>query len=141
MPVLLLSRGGHEDTSRCWDTSHVRRTDSWRIGRVCADSDCAESDRTDHGAPTTGGIEEVTVSARYREENLQQTPLAISAITAEDIEQRGFTNSSDIAYAVPNASFRQAQAAFGNTETAYIRGVGQNDFNFAFEPGVAIYVR
>ena len=90
--------------------------------------------------PTTGGIEEVTVTARYREENLQQTPIAISAITAEDIEQRGFTNSSDIAYAVPNASFRQAQAAFGNTETAYIRGVGQNDFNFAFEPGVAIYV-
>lgn len=98
-----------------------------------------QTDQTPTAAPT-GGIEEVTVSARYREENLQQTPLAISAITAEDIEQRGFTNSSDIAYAVPNASFRQAQAAFGNTETAYIRGVGQNDFNFAFEPGVAIYV-
>src|SRR5579862_5226471 len=91
-------------------------------------------------APTSGGLEEVVVTARYREENLQQTPIAISAITAEDIEARGFTNSSDIAYAVPNASFRQAQAAFGNTETAYIRGVGQNDFNFAFDPGVAIYV-
>jgi len=31
--------------------------------------------------PTTGGIEEVTVTARYREENLQQTPIAISAST------------------------------------------------------------
>ena len=91
-------------------------------------------------APTAGGLEEVVVTARYRQENLQQTPIAISAITAEDIEQRGFTSATDVALTVPNASFRQAQAAFGNTETAYIRGVGQNDFNFAFEPGVAIYV-
>ena len=89
---------------------------------------------------SSGGLEEIVVTARYRQENLQQTPIAISAITAEDIQQRGFTNASDVALSVPNASFRQAQAAFGNTETAYIRGVGQNDFNFAFEPGVAIYV-
>ncbi|HXS26058.1 MAG TPA: TonB-dependent receptor [Steroidobacteraceae bacterium] len=86
------------------------------------------------------GLQEVVVTARSRQENLQQTPIAISAITAEDIQARGFTNSTDIAYTVPNASFRQAQAAFGNTVTAFIRGIGQNDFNFAFEPGVAIYV-
>ncbi len=88
----------------------------------------------------SGGLEEVVVTARYREENLQQTPIAITAVTAEDIEQRGFTTSSDIAYTVPNASFRPAQQAFGNTQTAFIRGIGQNDFNFAFEPGVGVYV-
>jgi iron complex outermembrane receptor protein len=91
-------------------------------------------------ASNTGGLQEVVVTARYREENLQQTPIAISAITADDIQQRGFTTAADIAFDVPNASFRPAQAAFGNTLTAYIRGIGQNDFNFAFEPGVAIYV-
>jgi iron complex outermembrane receptor protein len=91
-------------------------------------------------ATPSGGLEEVIVTARYREENLQQTPIAITAITAEDVEQRGFTTTSDIAYSVPNASFRPAQAAFGNTQTAYIRGIGQNDFDFAFEPGVGIYV-
>lgn len=91
-------------------------------------------------ASNTAGLEEVVVTARYREENLQQTPIAISAITAEDIQQRGFTTATDIGYAVPNASLRPAQAAFGNTMTAYIRGVGQYDFNFAFEPGVGIYV-
>jgi iron complex outermembrane receptor protein len=89
---------------------------------------------------TGGGLEEVVVTARYREESLQQTPVAITAVTAQDIEARGFTNSSDIGYAVPNASFRPAQAAFGKTQTAFIRGVGQFDFNFAFEPGVGIYV-
>src|SRR5689334_973146 len=90
--------------------------------------------------PSSGGLEEVVVTARYRQENLQQTPIAITAITAEDIQTRGFTSTSDIAYTVPNASFRPAQQAYGNTMTAYIRGVGQNDFNFAFEPGVGIYV-
>ena len=88
----------------------------------------------------TGGLAEVVVTAQYRAEPLQQTPIAITAVTAEDIQARGFTSSTDIAYAVPNASFRQAQAAFGKTQTAYIRGVGQNDFNFAFEPGVGTYV-
>src|SRR6185503_8112188 len=91
-------------------------------------------------AEESAGLQEVVVTARYREENLQQTPIAITAITAEDIQVRGFSNASDIAYTVPNASFRPAQQAYGNTMTAYIRGVGQNDFNFAFEPGVGIYV-
>jgi iron complex outermembrane receptor protein len=91
-------------------------------------------------ASNTGGLQEVVVTARYRQENLQQTPIAISAITAEDIQQRGFTSTADIGYDVPNASLRPTQAAFGNTMSAYIRGVGQYDFNFAFEPGVGIYV-
>jgi iron complex outermembrane recepter protein len=100
----------------------------------------AAPDRTAATASDSGALAEVVVTAQYRAEPLQQTPIAITAVTADDIEQRGFTNSSDIAYAVPNASFRPAQAAFGKTQTAYIRGVGQNDFNFAFEPGVGIYV-
>jgi iron complex outermembrane receptor protein len=92
------------------------------------------------GTEGGGGLEEVVVTARYRQENLQQTPIAITAITAQDIEVKGFTSSTEIALSVPNASFRPAQQAFGNTMTAYIRGIGQNDFNFAFEPGVGIYV-
>ena len=87
-----------------------------------------------------GELEEIVVTARYREENIQQTPLAISAITAEDLKVRAFTNTYEVGYTVPNASFRPAQQAFGNTMTAYIRGIGQYDFDFAFEPGVGIYI-
>jgi iron complex outermembrane recepter protein len=97
-------------------------------------------DRVAAATTEPAGLEEVVVTAQYRAEPLQQTPIAITAITSTDLEQRGFTTSSDIAYEVPNASFRPAQAAFGKTQTAFIRGVGQNDFNFAFEPGVGIYV-
>jgi iron complex outermembrane receptor protein len=85
-------------------------------------------------------LEEIIVTARYREERLQEIPIAITAINAEELEMRAFTLASDVAYSVPNASFRPAQAAFGNTMTAFIRGIGQYDFDFAFEPGVAIYI-
>jgi iron complex outermembrane receptor protein len=87
-----------------------------------------------------GQLEEIIVTARYQEERLQDTPIAISAINAEEIEMRAFTSAYEVAYTVPNASFRPAQAAYGNTMTAYIRGVGQYDFDQAFEPGVGIYV-
>src|SRR5690606_19009692 len=85
-------------------------------------------------------LEEIVVTARFREENLQETPIAITAITAQEIEARSFTTTAQIGYTVPNAYFQKAQAAFGNSMVAYIRGVGQNDFNFAFEPGVSMYI-
>lgn len=96
------------------------------------------------GAPPAfaqqGALEEIVVTARYREEALQDTPIAISALSADEIKVRGFTDSYEIGYTVPNASFRPAQQAYGNTMTAYIRGIGQYDFDFAFEPGVGIYI-
>jgi iron complex outermembrane receptor protein len=85
-------------------------------------------------------LEEVIVTAQYRAQSLQETPIAITVVTAEDLEARAVSSAFEIAYAVPNASFRPAQAAFGNTMTAFMRGIGQNDFDFAFEPGVGIYV-
>jgi iron complex outermembrane recepter protein len=100
------------------------------------------------GAPTafaqqsveSGTLDEIIVTARFREERLQETPIAITAMTAADIEVRDFSNAAQIGYTVPNTYFQKAQAAFGNSLVAFIRGVGQNDFNFAFEPGVAMYV-
>src|SRR6478609_8187795 len=86
------------------------------------------------------GLDEIIVTAQFREEKLQETPIAITAITDVEIQERSFTDAYEIGYTVPNASFRPAQAAYGNTMTAYIRGVGQNDFDQAFEPGVGIYV-
>src|SRR5690606_24497825 len=49
-----------------------------------------------------GGLEEVTVTARFRQENLQQTPLAISAIAGEVLEQRNLVTVTDLDNFVPN---------------------------------------
>ncbi len=85
------------------------------------------------------GLEEIVVTARFKEEKLQETPIAITAVTGAELEARGFQNAFEIAYTVPNASLRPAQAAFGASMSAYIRGIGQYDFLPEFEPGVAIY--
>jgi iron complex outermembrane receptor protein len=85
------------------------------------------------------GLDEIIVTARFREESLQETPIAITAITADELTSRGMQSAYEVAYQVPNASLRPAQAAFGASMTAYIRGIGQYDFLPEFEPGVAIY--
>jgi iron complex outermembrane recepter protein len=87
-----------------------------------------------------GGLEEVVVTARYRAENLQQTPIAITALTSADLEQRQMTNVNDIGVTVPNAYFRQPISNYGPTETIGLRGITQIDYSYSFEPAVAIYV-
>jgi iron complex outermembrane recepter protein len=96
----------------------------------------------DAAAPTesTTQLQEVTVTAQYREEKLQDTPIAITAITAHQIEVQGAQRLSDILTNAPSVAFRQQSAAFGESATVFIRGFGQADFDPAFEPGVALYV-
>src|SRR6516165_1374698 len=96
----------------------------------------------DAGATTeqASQVQEVVVSAQYREEKLQDIPIAITAITAQQIEQQGAQRLSDVLTSAPSVAFRQQSAAFGESVTAFIRGFGQADFDPAFEPGVGLYV-
>ncbi len=87
-------------------------------------------------------MEEITVTARKRDEGLQQTPVAVSAYGAEDLEYRGITNISEIAAFSPNLIF-QNNPSFGgasNTAAIYVRGIGQKEFLPTTEPGVGLYV-
>jgi iron complex outermembrane receptor protein len=86
------------------------------------------------------GLEEVVVSAQFREEKLQSTPIAISAFTAENMESRGISNVTDLDAFVPNAVIQPLGAGWGATMAAFIRGVGLGDNILSFEPGVPIYV-
>jgi iron complex outermembrane recepter protein len=87
-----------------------------------------------------GQLAEVVVTARYRNENLQTTPISITAITTEELEQRTFTNVNDLGSLVPNAYFRAPTSNYGPTETIGLRGISQVDFSYSFEPAVAMYV-
>jgi iron complex outermembrane recepter protein len=88
----------------------------------------------------SGALEEVVVTARFKSENLQSAPIAITAITAEQIESRGYENVTQIANAAPNVNMEQAGSGFGKLAFVSIRGVGQSDFKYTFEPGVAFYI-
>jgi iron complex outermembrane recepter protein len=86
------------------------------------------------------GLEEVIVTAQFREQNLQTTPLAITAVSAATLEARNQTNITEVANQAPNVTLKQQGAAWGPSITASIRGIGQYDFNPALEPGVGVYV-
>jgi iron complex outermembrane recepter protein len=86
------------------------------------------------------GTDEIVVTAQFRDQKLQDVPLAITAVDAAMIESRSQTNLQQVADTAPNVSIRPQGASFGPSVVASIRGVGQNDFNPAFEPGVGIYI-
>jgi iron complex outermembrane recepter protein len=84
-------------------------------------------------------IEEITVTARKREENLQETPIAITAFSADDLKDNEIRRINDIQSAVPNLQFDQAVGQ-SNAARIYIRGVGNGDPIGFDDPGVGLYV-
>ncbi len=82
----------------------------------------------------------IIVTAQFREQNLQETPLSITALNAEMIDARGYQDLSDVGQTAPNVTLRPAAATYGPAVVAYIRGVGQRDSTLALEPGVGIYI-
>ncbi len=87
------------------------------------------------------GIEEILVTAQFRSQNVQDTPIAITAISATALEVRSQTDIVQAANNAPGVTLMNvAGGSNNNAISASIRGVGQLDFNPAMEPGVGIYV-
>ncbi|HEY5412965.1 MAG TPA: TonB-dependent receptor plug domain-containing protein, partial [Caulobacteraceae bacterium] len=91
-------------------------------------------------AASNNTVGEVVVTAQFREQSLQKTPLAITAVNAQMLEARNQTSLADVTAQAPNVTLAPNGAAFGSSMVAFIRGIGQTDFNLALEPGVGIYV-
>ena len=87
-----------------------------------------------------GKVEEIVVTAQFRSENLQKTPLAITAVTAAKLDERGAINILGVASAAPNVVLNQLGAGFGPTLSASIRGLAYNDFKAVQEATVPIYL-
>jgi iron complex outermembrane receptor protein len=85
-------------------------------------------------------LEEVVVTAQFREQRLQDTPIAITAVTAETLEARNQTSLAAVAEQAPNVVLTETGGAFGPGLSARIRGIGQGDYIAALEPGVGIYI-
>jgi len=90
--------------------------------------------------PQDGGTTDIVVTAQFRSTNLQDTPLAITAMTGEQLAERSFSNIADVGKAAPSVTLRMGSSGYGKSTQAYIRGIGQSDFNFALEPAVGFYV-
>jgi iron complex outermembrane recepter protein len=84
-------------------------------------------------------LEEVIVTAQKREESLQDVPVAVTAFASSDLAQAGIQTVADLERITPNTTLRPSRAT-NTTLTAYIRGIGQNDPLWGFEPGVGLYI-
>ncbi|MCL6250281.1 TonB-dependent receptor [Altererythrobacter sp. KTW20L] len=82
----------------------------------------------------------IVVTAQLREQNLQDIPLSITAVSGEQLEARSQTTLTDIAAQVPNLLLQRNPAGQGNSVRVFIRGVGQSDQSPSVEPGVGTYI-
>jgi len=83
--------------------------------------------------------DEIIVSARRRDESLQDVPVAVSAFTGTQLESQGALDITDIEALTPNVTFEVSRGT-NSTLSSFIRGVGQQDPVSGFEAGVGIYV-
>lgn len=82
---------------------------------------------------------DLIVTARRREENLLDVPIAISAFSGEQLEATGAMDITDIGNVTPNVTLETSRGT-NSTLTAFIRGVGQQDPVAGFESGVGLYL-
>lgn len=83
-------------------------------------------------------IEEVVVTATKTETSLQDTPIAVSAMSGDALGEAGITNVRALSDSVPGLTLENG-AGTGGAAAPYIRGIGQRDTNETLEGGVAIY--
>ena len=91
------------------------------------------------GDPVTDEVDAVVVTARRREESLQDVPIAVSAYSEERLENIGARDITALQQVTPNTTVQVARGS-NSTLIAFIRGVGQQDPLPAFEPGVGLYI-
>ena len=90
-----------------------------------------------------GGFEdEVIVTARKRQETVQDIPVAITAFTGEGLEARGITSIAEVGNLAPNVTYQNNPNVSGASSVAsvYIRGIGQRDFLGTIDNGSGFYI-
>ncbi len=88
------------------------------------------------------GIADIVVTAQKRAENVQDVPIAISAFTADALQERAVGNIAQLSAIVPNVNLDAGTPFSGSTAvlSAFVRGIGSDDFAFNIDPGVGIYL-
>ncbi|MES2495782.1 MAG: TonB-dependent receptor [Pseudomonadota bacterium] len=88
---------------------------------------------------STSQIEDIVVTARRREESAQKTPLSVSAISGQQLQNLNIVRMEGIAQLAPSLRVTQASGS-GNAPAIYIRGIGTLSTALYVEPAVGVYV-
>lgn len=128
------------------DQVRLRAVAAGAVARICAalsiSAPVLAQDVPAEQRVAQGMLEEITVTARKREESLQDTPISIAAFSAERLEAQGVSQITRIQDFTPNLVFQNtpANSGVGSNAAVFIRGIGQKDFAPTTEPGVGIYI-
>jgi iron complex outermembrane receptor protein len=93
-----------------------------------------------HAQVSSPAIQEVVVTARRREENMQDVPVAVSAISGAMIEQAHLPDTTQLAQFVPNVVFDNIEAGTPAGGAFSIRGISYQDVEKTFDPTVLVMV-
>lgn len=85
-------------------------------------------------------MDDIVVTAQFRSQRLQDTPIAITAVGEQAIREKGLDRITDITNSAPNVVMKPSGSIYGPAATLFVRGVGQMDSSFAVDPGVGLYV-
>lgn len=86
-----------------------------------------------------GALEEVTVTARKRSENVQDVPVAVSALSGDMLDAADVRAISDLSTLIPNFQAPRNTVSFGAPQF-YMRGAGRANNNWNAENAVAVFV-
>lgn len=85
---------------------------------------------------SSGGLEEIIVTAQRRAESQQDVPIAVSAITAQALESTGIDTTRDLPQVIPSVQFTRS----GPSGLFFVRGVGTTNAAAGEEGANAVYV-
>lgn len=85
---------------------------------------------------SSGQLEEIVVTAQKRSENLQDVPIAVTAITASQLAKAGVNGVTDLQISIPSLNVTNTVARL----TLSLRGIGTTAVNPGFENPIAVYV-
>ena len=116
---------------------HALLAASSLLGLVAAQPALAQ--QADKGAGTPTAMDDIVVTARRREEKLQDVPVAITALSGEQLAERGVVKLEDIRYQAPG--FQVQPGPYGSAVPAFqIRGQRQQEALITQDPSVGVYV-
>ena len=88
--------------------------------------------------PRAGGVEEITVTATKRSQNIQDVPISITALGAQTILDAGITRFNELQQFVPNLQIRPVTDT--RSTSVRIRGIGSVGNNAGIDPSVGVFI-
>ncbi|WP_170150200.1 TonB-dependent receptor [Parahaliea mediterranea] len=106
---------------------------------VAATADVAAQSTSASGAQASGALEEVVVTARRREESLQNIPIAVTALSADQLADLQISNFGEVGVTVPNLSV-ETQFGSGSAPLFTLRGQATGSTKFQVDSRVGLYI-